>query len=40
MKPNFLGNTFFKISEMTNIRNLFTQAKPLPEKPKKYLAKE
>jgi YesN/AraC family two-component response regulator len=27
MKPNFLGNTFFKISEMTNIRNLFTQAK-------------
>lgn len=27
MKPDFLGNGFFDISEMTNIRNLFSQAK-------------
>ena len=27
MKPDFLGNAFFEISEMTNIRNLFRQAK-------------
>jgi hypothetical protein len=27
MKPDFLGNAFFEISEMTNIRNLFSQAK-------------
>lgn len=27
MKPDFLGNTFFEISEMTNIKNLFNQAK-------------
>jgi AraC-like DNA-binding protein len=27
MKPDFLGNAFFEISEMTNIRNLFSKAK-------------
>lgn len=27
MKPDFLGNDFFNISEMKNIRNLFDQAK-------------
>lgn len=27
MKPDFLGNNFFEISEMTNIKNLFSQAK-------------
>lgn len=27
MKPDFLGNDFFEISEMKNIRNLFDQAK-------------
>lgn len=27
MKPDFLGSTFFEISEMTNIKNLFSQAK-------------
>jgi hypothetical protein len=27
MKPDPLGNAFFEISEMTNIRNLFSQAK-------------
>ena len=27
MKPDFLGNDFFDISEMKNIRNLFDQAK-------------
>ena len=27
MKPDFLGNGFFDISEMTNIRNLFSRAK-------------
>lgn len=27
MKPDFLGDDFFKISEMKNIRNLFNQAK-------------
>lgn len=27
MKPDFLGNAFFDISEMKNIRNLFDQAK-------------
>jgi AraC-like DNA-binding protein len=27
MKPDFLGNVFFDISEMKNIRNLFDQAK-------------
>jgi AraC-like DNA-binding protein len=27
MKPDFLGNNFFEISEMTNIKNLFRQAK-------------
>lgn len=27
MKPDFLGSTFFEISEMANIKNLFSQAK-------------
>ena len=27
MKPDFLGNGFFEISEMANIKNLFSQAK-------------
>lgn len=27
MKPDFLGNDFFEISEMKNVRNLFNQAK-------------
>ncbi|WP_339921497.1 AraC family transcriptional regulator [uncultured Flavobacterium sp.] len=27
MKPDFLGSAFFEISEMTNIKNLFNQAK-------------
>lgn len=27
MKPDFLGSAFFELSEMTNIKNLFSQAK-------------
>jgi hypothetical protein len=43
MKPDFLGNPFFAISAMTNIRNLFSQAIqgiPFTGKTKKNLAKE